>query len=654
MKKCFNCSEKKLSAYLDNELEAAAQLRVREHLSGCSVCQQVLAQMQRVRAHVQGLPSIKLSEEFDVSFKSALLLAAQEKKQGERVRQKPVRAGGPVLAGWSVWGPVAAVLVLAVALFFGGKELLFSSSAPYVASLKGEVWLQQSGQEEWKLVRGSIPLKEGDWVRTGENGEALIEAKKIYQARLLPESEWTPVQLAAAAKPDDAIDFKLKKGNLIVQTGKEFAGRKMFVSGPSAKATVVGTTFMVRALPDGSSTLSVEEGKVQFSGRETKQSGAQTWVGRFESSRAALRGNPQSVQPMTASEFHLFAAAKPEMLKNPTTEKLVALSQEKKKLTQNELDEWQNRLLQESDLELASFGLYLLGEMEQKVMAPAEALQQYVSVLTYFPDAVESIWAFEFLRDKLSVVPEDRELLEEEAPAKDYAQALEEAASEKGISPTFLKGIEPQRKFLTSEFEVKTKEGVSYWVERSLTFERDLGEKNFRAIGYLDAVRAEQNGDVLLRVGKLFTYKSETGGLSKTNTAVFHPDGKLIYTLERDFYYHGRKAIGYAEVYKNADGKRLAKLTRRIQNWNRANQPTHYQELVENSEGKTLLSRKRSNIAYAKEGNVADFQEEVVDVENRLAYHSGKGVPQSTVAKARLVSRAATFESVDEVMRRLP
>ncbi|MBI3999449.1 MAG: hypothetical protein HY351_02440, partial [Candidatus Omnitrophica bacterium] len=232
---------------------------------------------------------------------------------------------------------------------------------------------------------------------------------------------------------------------------------------------------------------------------------------------------------------------------------------------------------------------------------------------------------------------------------EEVAQVLGEAASEKGLSSSFLKGIEPQRKFLTSEFEVKTKEGAAYWVQRSITFERGLGEKNFRPIGYLDAVRASENEDVLLRVGKLFSYKGDKGGLSKTNTAIFHPDGKLIYTLERDFYYHGRKAIGYAEVYKNADGKQLAKLTRRIQNWNRADRPTHYQEIVENSEGKTLLSRKRSNITYSQEGAAADFQEEVVDVENRLAYHSGKGKLQSTVGRERWVGKEESFDSLDEV-----
>ncbi len=645
MKTCFKCSQKELSAYLDNELDAAAQLRVREHLPACSVCQQALAQLKQVQTQVGALPSLQLSQEFDVSFKSALLLAQQEKKQAQRARQKSVRPRRPVFAGWAVWAPVAAVLVLAVALVFGGRELLFSSAAPYLASLQGEVWLQQSGESDWKLVSGRVPLKEGDWVRTGEKGEALIEAKNIYQARLLEQSEWTPLHLAAAPKSEEEIDFKLKKGNLLVQTGKEFPGRKMFVSAPSAKATVVGTTFMVRALPDGSSALSVEEGKVQFAGREK----AQTWVGRFETARTAARGTPESVQPLSASELDLFAAAKPEMLKNPTTEKLVTLSQNKKKLTQNELDGWQNRLLQESDLELASFGFYLLGEIQQKVMAPAEALQQYVSVLTYFPESVESAWAFEFLRDKLSVVPEDRELLEEEVPAEEVAQVLEEAASEKGFSPSFLKGVEPQRKFLTSEFEVKTKEGASYWVQRSITFERALGEKNFRPIGYLDAVRASENEAILLRVGKLFSYIGDKGGLSKTNTAIFHPDGKLIYTVERDFYYHGRKAIGYAETYQNADGKQLAKLTRRIQNWNRADRPTHYQEIVENSEGKTLLSRKRSNITYSKEGAAADFQEEVVDVENRLAYHSGKGKLQSTVGRERWVGREERFDSVDEV-----
>jgi len=167
------------------------------------------------------------------------------------------------------------------------------------------------------------------------------------------------------------------------------------------------------------------------------------------------------------------------------------------------------------------FGLYLLGEVHEEAMAPAEALQQYVSVLSHFPKSIESSWAFEFLRTKLDMVPNDEEMLGEEISIQDFSKALKKATTAKNLTPNFLKGAEPQRKFISTRFDVESDDGTSYLVERAITFERNLGDKSYRPIGYLDSVKDSKTNSVLLRIGKLFTRKSAGGAFNQCEHGCF-------------------------------------------------------------------------------------------------------------------------------------
>ncbi len=650
MKKCLKCSEKELSAYLDNQLVSNVYDRVDAHLQACEVCQDSLAELKEVQDQIQSLPTMELSQDFDVSFKSALLLAEQEKKAAQKVPYKESFSSAKIIFGLPMPLQVAAVVVLGLAFIFGGKQTLFPSTATYLGALKGDVEIKRQGASEWKTVSKTIRLRAGDAVRTAKNSQAVIESKDIYQAKLFEQSEWIPFSLASNNK-NDSIEFRLRKGNLFVETGDRFPGREMNVIGPSGKATVVGTTFMVRALPNGLTTLSVEEGKVRFAGKKKEN---ETWVSRFESSKVAPSGNPKLSQPLSEEEFLLFSKAKPEMLENATNADLVNMVEDKRKMSSSDLRVWQNRLLKESDIELASYGFYLIGEVQEEMMAPAEALQQYVSVLSHFPNSVESSWAFEFLRDKLELVPKDRHVTRQEMPATKYGAMLKKVGTADSLTSGFLKGLEPQRKFLSSEFWVKSEDGTSYLVNRAITFERQLGEKQFRPVGYLDSVKDPKTKQLLLRIGKLFSYKGDSNLLSEMNTAVFHPKGKLIYTIERDLYYSGKKPIGYQEVYKGPGGAKLAVLSRQVQNWNRSGQPIRYQEALKNNQGKALLTRKRSNIRYGQNEAVIDYEDELVDVENRLAFERGRDQLKVAVGEQRLSqSDLSGFDSMDEVMRTL-
>jgi hypothetical protein len=56
--------QRRISAYLDGELDLAATRSMEHHLERCAACQETLADFQRVDASVRGLPSFDVGPEF--------------------------------------------------------------------------------------------------------------------------------------------------------------------------------------------------------------------------------------------------------------------------------------------------------------------------------------------------------------------------------------------------------------------------------------------------------------------------------------------------------------------------------------------------------------------------------------------------------------
>jgi len=652
MKKCWKCSIQTLSEYLDGELEAYKQPKVETHLQGCSVCQNELARLKERKHQLQSLPVMKLSADFDVEFKSALLEAEREKKKKEAVVEPVWPKRRTIFVGLPVPVQVFAVLILAVTVTLGVTNLLSPGSGTYLAALEGVVEISHPDSEDWVPVNKRIQLVEGDQIRTGPEGVALLASGRSYQAKLLENSEIVPLDIGTYS-PDN-LQFILKKGTLHVKTGKAFAGKTMRVASPSGEVTIVGTAFMMQALPDRVARLSVIEGKVDFTSKKNYLDHSTLRVGRFESSKIYPQGTPQRTEPISSEDFQLFVQNNPEIFKDSITKELAQIAEDKKRLNQQDLKHWQRKLMGESDLELASFGLYLLGEVHEEAMAPAEALQQYVSVLTHFPKSIESSWAFEFLRTKLDMVPNDEDVIGEEIPIQDFSKALKKATTAKNLTSNFLKGTEPQRKFISTRFDVESVEGTSYLVERAITFERNLGDKNYRPIGYLDSVKDPKTNSVLLRIGKLFTRKSAGGPLSSVNMAVFHPDGRLLYTSERELFYQGKMLIGYVELFKDPNGNDLALLSRRIESRSGDNLVLRYTETLKNANKDVLLSRKRSNMIYNEEGKLIDYEDLLVDVYNRVVLEQGHDRLKVEIGKEKLLQvQESPFRTMDEVLKTL-
>jgi anti-sigma factor RsiW len=56
--------QRRISAYLDGELDAAAMRNMESHLEGCAACKEMAADFERVDAMVRGLPRLDVGAEF--------------------------------------------------------------------------------------------------------------------------------------------------------------------------------------------------------------------------------------------------------------------------------------------------------------------------------------------------------------------------------------------------------------------------------------------------------------------------------------------------------------------------------------------------------------------------------------------------------------
>jgi anti-sigma factor RsiW len=88
--------QRKMSAYLDGELDLAASRSIESHLCQCEVCMKMVADFRRVDALVRGLPKLELSPDF----------AAQLLKEVG----KPSGSAESALYGRSPFAPVLRVM----------------------------------------------------------------------------------------------------------------------------------------------------------------------------------------------------------------------------------------------------------------------------------------------------------------------------------------------------------------------------------------------------------------------------------------------------------------------------------------------------------------------------------------------------------------
>ncbi len=117
------------------------------------------------------------------------------------------------------------------------------------------------GIQEQLEGKGSLPLFEGDRVKTGKGSQGLMEFTNGIQVALNEDTDFLILSRWEASKGFTRI-LRLATGEVWVKT---MGGPKpLEIETPVATAAVKSTEFDLKVQPDGQTTLTVVEGIVEF------------------------------------------------------------------------------------------------------------------------------------------------------------------------------------------------------------------------------------------------------------------------------------------------------------------------------------------------------------------------------------------------------
>jgi len=117
------------------------------------------------------------------------------------------------------------------------------------------------GIQEQLEGKGSLPLYEGDRVKTGKGSQGLLEFTNGIQVALNEDTEFLILSRWESDKGTTRI-LRLATGEVWVKT---MGGPKpLEIETPVATAAVKSTEFDLKVQPDGQTTLTVVEGEVEF------------------------------------------------------------------------------------------------------------------------------------------------------------------------------------------------------------------------------------------------------------------------------------------------------------------------------------------------------------------------------------------------------
>ncbi|MFC1576186.1 tetratricopeptide repeat protein [Candidatus Omnitrophota bacterium] len=164
-------------------------------------------------------------------------------------------------------GALVTLLILFVGYSYFSMPML-----PVVEGIGGTVKIYRSANNEWSMAKKpGIKLAKNDIVKTFEDGQADIVVSGRYHLRLKHDSE---VKLADAARRGFGgnIKYDLAKGKVYAYYKKAKGTKKVFdIETPQADVSVIGTDFMVQAMPALNRTwVGVLDGTVKVTSRDIK------------------------------------------------------------------------------------------------------------------------------------------------------------------------------------------------------------------------------------------------------------------------------------------------------------------------------------------------------------------------------------------------
>lgn len=191
-----------------------------------------------------------------------------------------------------------SALIAALALLF--PPLASGQVAPAGTALNSVGLLQitrADGRQDRLQGKGSVPLFEGDELKTGPGSKALIQFADGTRVAL---NEETSFLIRSRAEKDRGVIriLKLLLGEIWLKTTE--GPRPIEIETPVANAAIRGTEFNMKVFPDGRSVLTVVEGLVEFGtpfGTCPIRTGTQSFG---ERGKRCTKPAPTDVVPVTA------------------------------------------------------------------------------------------------------------------------------------------------------------------------------------------------------------------------------------------------------------------------------------------------------------------------------------------------------------------
>jgi anti-sigma factor RsiW len=305
--------------YLDKRLSSDDIVRVEAHLAhDCSSCQEELAWLTRTLELMA--PSVWLDA-------PVRLQASVRQSYRERFAQ---RRESFSLGRWlqSFFTPArplvyAAAGVLLVVIVFGlllrPRSGASVGNAAEIAAYTGSVEVQSADDDVWQAADEAGPINVGGGVRTGSDSSVVLSFPDKSKTLLAPHTELSVLAMSLDEKKGDDRVIILEQQSGRTQNYVQplpSAGSRFEIHTPSATVSVRGTSFTVDVETNGTTRVSVAEGRVQVAAQGvtvTLDAGEGTMV---EAGHSPVVAEPMPTVPIPTE----LATLIPTPAKEPTGE----------------------------------------------------------------------------------------------------------------------------------------------------------------------------------------------------------------------------------------------------------------------------------------------------------------------------------------------
>lgn len=157
--------------------------------------------------------------------------------------------------------PIIRTSAMAVCLVLSLAVMAHAAATATVLKSSGQVEAQKSGAGAWKALKKGDKLAQGDKIKTGAGGEAVIEWFNGNAVKIKGMSLVTLDELSADARGEKST-VEIQQGKAHIKAKKLSAGSSFDLKTPVARAGVRGTEFSVELQDDGTAVFAVIEGSI--------------------------------------------------------------------------------------------------------------------------------------------------------------------------------------------------------------------------------------------------------------------------------------------------------------------------------------------------------------------------------------------------------